>query len=74
VIPGAVIVSYFLLGIEEKAVQMGEPFSILPLEKVTDGIRLSPDEHVAWKDNDDTDYSSKPDSFYSLDTRTRTGF
>lgn len=73
VIPGAVIVSFFLLGIEEKAVQMEEPFSILPLEKMTDSIRLSADEHVAWKDNYDNDYittsTSKPDSFYSLDTR-----
>jgi predicted membrane chloride channel (bestrophin family) len=72
-IPAAVVLSYFLLGIEAKAVQMEEPFSILPLEKMTEDIRLSADEHVTWKENDEdytTTYTSKLDSFYSLDTRT----
>jgi predicted membrane chloride channel (bestrophin family) len=73
VIPAAVVLSYFLLGIEAKAVQMEEPFSILPLEKMTEEIRLSTDEHVTWKENDEgytTTYTSKLESFYSLDTRT----
>jgi predicted membrane chloride channel (bestrophin family) len=48
-IPTSVVISYFLLGIEELAAQMEEPFSILPMEKMTGGIRLSVDEHVEWK-------------------------
>lgn len=49
VIPTIVVISYFLLGIEELAAQMEEPFSILPMDKMTGGIRLSVDEHVDWK-------------------------
>lgn len=48
-IPTSVVISYFLLGIEELAAQMEEPFSILPMEQMTGGIRLSVDEHVQWK-------------------------
>lgn len=33
-----------------QAAQMEEPFSILPMEKMTGGIRLSADEHVEWKE------------------------
>ena len=66
-IPAAVVISYFLLGIEELAAQMEEPFSILPMEKMTGGIRLSADEHVDWKDY--FEVSNQPDSFYTLDTR-----
>jgi putative membrane protein len=54
------------------AVQMEEPFSILPMEKMTGGIRLTADEHVDWKDNaaDMDKYSGdKPDSFYQLELR-----
>jgi predicted membrane chloride channel (bestrophin family) len=69
-IPAAVVLSYFLLGIEELAAQMEEPFSILPLDKMTGGIRLSADEHVDWKDYYDYTYTAKPDSFYQLDTTT----
>jgi hypothetical protein len=29
---------------------MEEPFSILPMDKMTGGIRLSADEHVEWKE------------------------
>jgi putative membrane protein len=48
-IPASVVIAYFLLGIEELAAQMEEPFSILPMDKMTGGIRLSVDEHVNWK-------------------------
>jgi putative membrane protein len=48
-IPSSVVIAYFLLGIEELAAQMEEPFSILPMDKMTGGIRLSVDEHVEWK-------------------------
>jgi putative membrane protein len=71
-IPTSLVISYFLLGIEELAAQMEEPFSILPMEKMTGGIRLSCDEHVDWKDYAEDDYNyggGRPDSFYQLDTR-----
>jgi putative membrane protein len=71
-IPAAVVLSYFLLGIEELAAQMEEPFSILPLDKMTGGIRLSADEHVDWKNDFEYDLLVKPDSFYQLDTTTTT--
>jgi predicted membrane chloride channel (bestrophin family) len=48
-IPTSCVIAYFLLGIEELAAQMEEPFSILPMEKMTGGIRLTADEHVDWK-------------------------
>lgn len=42
------VISFFLLGIEELAVQLEEPFSILPMQKMVDGIGLSANEHVDW--------------------------
>lgn len=47
VIPVTLIVSGFLLGIEELSTQMEEPFSILPMEKMCEGsIRTSVMEQV----------------------------
>jgi predicted membrane chloride channel (bestrophin family) len=40
-IPAAAILSLFLFGIEELAVQLEEPFSILPMQKFCDEIRDS---------------------------------
>lgn len=46
-IPSYLVVSGFLLGIEELATQMEEPFSILPMEKMCEGsIRTSVMEQV----------------------------
>lgn len=46
-IPAYLVVSGFLLGIEELATQMEEPFSILPMEKMCEGsIRTSVMEQV----------------------------
>lgn len=42
-----------MLGIEELAVQLEEPFSILPMQKMTDGIGLSVNEHVDWHFEDE---------------------
>jgi predicted membrane chloride channel (bestrophin family) len=42
------ILAFFLLGIEELAVQLEEPFSVLPLDKIAGGIGLSADEHSQW--------------------------
>mmetsp|Transcript_8069 Transcript_8069/g.19540 ORF Transcript_8069/g.19540 Transcript_8069/m.19540 type:complete len:542 (+) Transcript_8069:51-1676(+) len=47
VIPMTLIIASFLLGIEELATQMEEPFSILPMEKMCEGsIRTSVMEQV----------------------------
>ena len=35
----SVIVSYFLLGVDDVAVQIEEPFDILPMLAIEDGIR-----------------------------------
>lgn len=40
--------SFFLLGIEELGIQLEEPFSVLPLHRITSGIGLSAEEHVQW--------------------------
>jgi hypothetical protein len=47
VLPVIIVISGFLLGIEELATQMEEPFSILPMEKMCEGsIRISVMEQV----------------------------
>jgi ion channel-forming bestrophin family protein len=47
-IPSSMIIGFFLLGIEELAIQLEEPFSVLPLGKIASGIGLSAEEHVQW--------------------------
>ena len=47
-IPTSMFISFFFFGIEELAVQLEEPFSILPMKALTDGILLSTDEYVHW--------------------------
>jgi len=47
-IPCAAAVSFFFFGIEELAVQLEEPFSILPLHSMTNGINLSAQEYASW--------------------------
>jgi putative membrane protein len=42
------LLGFFFLGIEELAVQLEEPFSVLPLAKIVGGICLSAEEHVQW--------------------------
>lgn len=54
------ILSYFLLGIEELGVQLEEPFSVLPLHKISSGIGLSAEEHVQWFLNDNVKSESNP--------------
>jgi ion channel-forming bestrophin family protein len=50
-IPASAIIGFFLLGIEELAIQLEEPFSVLPLDKIAGGIGLSADEHNQWAKN-----------------------
>jgi predicted membrane chloride channel (bestrophin family) len=47
-IPTSTFISFFFFGIEELAVQLEEPFSILPMKALTDGIMLSGEEFVNW--------------------------
>lgn len=47
-VPATVLISFFFFGVDELAIQLEEPFSILPLESLVAGIRLSVDEHVDW--------------------------
>lgn len=42
------LLGFFFLGIEELAIQLEEPFSVLPLAKISGGIGLSAEEHVQW--------------------------
>lgn len=47
-LPASLFISFFLFGIEELATQLEEPFSILPIDIMVNGIRLSADEAVEW--------------------------
>ena len=47
-IPVGAVISFFLLGIDELAIQLEEPFSVLPLANIAGGIGKSADEHVEW--------------------------
>jgi predicted membrane chloride channel (bestrophin family) len=47
-IPISAIISFFFFGIEELAVALEEPFSILPLQNMTDGMGLSAKEYADW--------------------------
>lgn len=47
-IPASMVIAFFFFGIEELAVQLEEPFSILPLQTMVDGIELSCHEHLQW--------------------------
>lgn len=41
-----------LLGIDELSIHLEEPFSVLPLHKIADGIGKSADEHFDWNEKD----------------------
>ena len=47
-IPVSAVIAFFFFGIEELAVQLEEPFSILPLQNMTDGMGLSAKEYADW--------------------------
>lgn len=55
-VPAVAIMSLFLFGIEELAVQLEEPFSILPQQQFCNGIRSSTEEMIDWR------YSRSADS------------
>jgi len=47
-IPAAATLSVSFCGIEELATQLEEPFSILPMHKMTAGIDLAAQEYSGW--------------------------
>jgi hypothetical protein len=47
-IPATAIVGLFLFGIEELAMQLEEPFSILPMQKFCDDVRRSASTISEW--------------------------
>jgi len=47
-LPATAVIAFFLFGIEELAIQLEEPFSILPLAEFVEGIGLSAKEHAEW--------------------------
>jgi predicted membrane chloride channel (bestrophin family) len=51
VIPAVSIVALFLFGIEELAVQLEEPFSILPMKKFCDGVQDDAQRMIDWRRN-----------------------
>mmetsp|Transcript_48241 Transcript_48241/g.71487 ORF Transcript_48241/g.71487 Transcript_48241/m.71487 type:complete len:413 (-) Transcript_48241:222-1460(-) len=63
VIPASMTVAFFLFGIEELSVQLEEPFSILPMEKMVGGIEQVVGEHVDWHFEDVKRIESVPNSF-----------
>jgi predicted membrane chloride channel (bestrophin family) len=46
--PAAMLISFFFFGIEELAIQLEEPFSILPLRQLVKNVEDSVDETVEW--------------------------
>ena len=47
-IPASMVISFFFLGIEELSIQLEEPFSVLPLDKIAGGIESIAEETVEW--------------------------
>ena len=47
-VPTSMILAFFFFGIEEIAIQLEEPFSILPMKAMSDEILLSKQEYVQW--------------------------
>lgn len=47
-VPASAIIALFLFGIEELAIQLEEPFSILPMQNFCDKIRKSNDVLASW--------------------------
>lgn len=53
-IPATALVGLFLFGIEELAIQLEEPFSILPMQKFCDDIKRSSNTIQSWCLRDDS--------------------
>lgn len=63
------LLGFFFLGIEELAIQLEEPFSVLPLSQIVTGIGLSAEEHMLWMEKtirrERTNGQQKPVGKYS---------
>jgi predicted membrane chloride channel (bestrophin family) len=57
-IPATAILGLFLFGIDELAIQLEEPFSILPLQKFCDRVRKSTDTISYWLKEKSTETTS----------------
>ena len=47
-IPASAIISFFFFGIEQISIELEEPFSVLPLVNMTEGMGLSAREFAEW--------------------------
>mmetsp|Transcript_63130 Transcript_63130/g.93671 ORF Transcript_63130/g.93671 Transcript_63130/m.93671 type:complete len:466 (+) Transcript_63130:135-1532(+) len=47
------LISFLFFGVEEIAVFLEEPFTIMPLDKFTDDVRLSVEEAMEWMEEDE---------------------
>lgn len=65
-IPATAVISLFLLGIEELATQMEEPFTILPMQAFCDKIGSWCNEIVSWEDGDNGISSRSPSDRHSF--------
>lgn len=75
-VPAAAGISFFLFGIEELAVHLEEPFSILPLLKMTEGIGLSARDYDQWHEDNEykvldrsTEYSAEAEKIRNMRRR-----
>eukprot|EP00526_Cylindrotheca_closterium_P017257 CAMPEP_0113643088 /NCGR_PEP_ID=MMETSP0017_2-20120614/22646_1 /TAXON_ID=2856 /ORGANISM="Cylindrotheca closterium" /LENGTH=314 /DNA_ID=CAMNT_0000554565 /DNA_START=167 /DNA_END=1111 /DNA_ORIENTATION=+ /assembly_acc=CAM_ASM_000147 len=64
-IPATAVISVFLLGIEELATQMEEPFTILPMQAFCDKIGNWCNEIVSWEDGDNGINTRAPSDHHS---------
>ena len=46
--PCSAVIALFLFGVEELAIQLEEPFSILPIEEIVDGVRVNAEQTQRW--------------------------
>lgn len=58
-IPTVAVISFFFFGIEELAVQLEEPFSILPMHAMTRGIGLSVNEYDQWHTDNEAAFMNR---------------
>lgn len=61
------LLGFFFLGIEQLAVQLEEPFSVLPLTQIASSVKLSAEEHYRWTrwalDQEDKDPNEREEGF-----------
>jgi hypothetical protein len=73
-IPAVSVVALFLFGIEELAIQLEEPFSILPLDRIVEGVRRDMQSVTDWCIARSTDLSDNEDVEASFATNSAKEF